>query len=578
VTVGSGMDIDPAWSPDGSRIAFQSDRDGDPDVYVMNADGSDVRQLTNSPGFDGAPSWSPDGTRIAFASERTGNSDVFVMGADGSGQTPITQTPGFDSRPAWSPDGSRIAFESDRDGNIEMYAAAPDGSGPTRLTTYPEFDGWANWLASGAGLAIGRDVNGNGDVVILSPDGRSAVNLTNSPGVADSRPAPAPDGSRIAYASKVGGVFQIFTMAPDGSGVRQVTTGPQCDFPDWGSGILRQAAGPGPSTPGGPVAVPGPGSPVDVEGLSAGLGLPGALVTLTGKGFGARQGPSVIAFRGVPAGVATWRDDRVDAFVPNLTPGPAEITLTVGGAASERIAFRVLAVPPPPPTANPVVLPEGGRTIAVDATLSVDAAGPLGKPSAGQSQSALITGGLKVLWNFGDGETSNRAVATHAYREPGNYLVRLRVTSPRGLSSTQTTRVRIAPRATTRAQAPVRIAPVNLSIPSRIVFDFGGSALRPESGAYLRRVARVARRGASVRVTGYTDSIGPAPFNLALSRRRARVVAGFLVRSGGVRAGRMRTAGLGEGHPVASNRTELGRQRNRRVEITVRLPAGVRRF
>ena len=99
--------------PDGQLIAFSSTRNGDLDIYVMNADGSGVRQLTDNPGLDGSPAWSPGGGLIAFTSERDGDSDIYVMNADGSGVTRLTEHPGDDWGPDWSPDGQLIAFTSD---------------------------------------------------------------------------------------------------------------------------------------------------------------------------------------------------------------------------------------------------------------------------------------------------------------------------------------------------------------------------------------------------------------------------------------------------------------------------------
>lgn len=92
-----------AWSPDGRKIAFVSYRDGNMEIYVMNADGSGVTRLTNHPGSDAHPAWSPDGRKIAFQSDRDGNSEIYVMNADGSGVTRLTYSPAYDGEPAWSP-------------------------------------------------------------------------------------------------------------------------------------------------------------------------------------------------------------------------------------------------------------------------------------------------------------------------------------------------------------------------------------------------------------------------------------------------------------------------------------------
>ena len=114
LTDDSASDQSPAWSPDGTRIAFHSYRDGDWDIFLMNADGSNQRRLTNHRASDTFPAWSPDGTQIAFHSQRTGNWDIFLMNADGSNRRRLTDNSASDEDPAWSPDGTQIAFHHDR--------------------------------------------------------------------------------------------------------------------------------------------------------------------------------------------------------------------------------------------------------------------------------------------------------------------------------------------------------------------------------------------------------------------------------------------------------------------------------
>jgi Tol biopolymer transport system component len=126
-------DVAPTWSPDGSRIAFQSLRGGNEDIYVMDADGSNLIRLTTSVAADMHPAWSPDGTRIAFVSSRGADYDIYVMNADGSGQTALTNGDGMDEQPSWSSDGQRIAFTSDRNNDVGLYVMNADGSGVQRL-------------------------------------------------------------------------------------------------------------------------------------------------------------------------------------------------------------------------------------------------------------------------------------------------------------------------------------------------------------------------------------------------------------------------------------------------------------
>jgi TolB protein len=131
-------EIAPAWSPDGSQIAFVSDRTGGDQIWAMGSDGSAPRQLTHGPGLDESPAWSPDGRRIAFASDRAGSWDIWVMDADGAHPTRLTEDPAQDWVPAWTPDGTEIVFTSDRSGEPEIWSMAADGSDPRDLSASPE--------------------------------------------------------------------------------------------------------------------------------------------------------------------------------------------------------------------------------------------------------------------------------------------------------------------------------------------------------------------------------------------------------------------------------------------------------
>ena len=223
----------PAWSPDGRRIAFNSYRDGNLDIYVMNADGSNVTRLTNHPEGNGSPAWSPDGRRIAFTSYRDGNLDIYVMNADGSNVTRLTNHPEGNGSPAWSPDGRRIAFTSYRDGNWEIYVMNADGSNVTRLTNHPEQDTSPAWSPDGRRIAFRSNRDGNVEIYVMNADGSNVTRLTNHPEW-DGSPAWSPDGRRIAFESNRDGNSEIYVMDADGSNVTRLTNHPEVDlFPAW---------------------------------------------------------------------------------------------------------------------------------------------------------------------------------------------------------------------------------------------------------------------------------------------------------------------------------------------------------
>jgi tol-pal system beta propeller repeat protein TolB len=126
-------DIDPTWSPDGSMIAFASSRQGKRQLFIMNADGSNIRQVTNLNDMGGRSTWSADGKKLAFYAGPAGDHNIYTINIDGTGLAQLTQG-GDNLGPSWSPDGNWIAFTSFRDGNNEIYIMHPDGTNPMRLT------------------------------------------------------------------------------------------------------------------------------------------------------------------------------------------------------------------------------------------------------------------------------------------------------------------------------------------------------------------------------------------------------------------------------------------------------------
>jgi Tol biopolymer transport system component len=237
--------IEPAWSPDGSKIAFASARNNSKgsglDIYVMDANGANVKQLTFAVRDDTAPAWSPDGSKIVFQSKRDDNPEVYVMNNDGTNQRRLTFNTKQDAEPSWGAgaNAQKITFVSDRNGTLNVWAMDASGANQKQLTFTTRPDAKPNWSPDGTKILFSSkrgDNNGTVfDLYTMSPDGSNIVRLTNSKN-GDFEGVYSRDGSRIALTTLRDGNQEIYTMAASGSQttVMRLTTNSAADNqPDW---------------------------------------------------------------------------------------------------------------------------------------------------------------------------------------------------------------------------------------------------------------------------------------------------------------------------------------------------------
>jgi dipeptidyl aminopeptidase/acylaminoacyl peptidase len=242
LTTAAGDDFAPDLSKDGTKVAFTSPpgASGANEIYVMDADGQNPTRLTDNGSInDRFPAFSPDGTKIAFDTERDGNFEIYVMDADGQNPTRLTNNAGVDSHPVFSPDGSKIAYTSESSpGQREIFVMDADGQNQTQLTNNGVTDLEPDFSPDGSRIAFARNVTGsNYEVFVMDADGQNQTRLTNRVSI-DERPIFSPDGTKIAFLTNRDGNYEVYTMDADGQNPTNLTNNAALDIPwDWGVAI-----------------------------------------------------------------------------------------------------------------------------------------------------------------------------------------------------------------------------------------------------------------------------------------------------------------------------------------------------
>ncbi|MBK9745796.1 MAG: PD40 domain-containing protein [Chloroflexi bacterium] len=232
-----GEDRNPAWSPDGAHIIFQSNRDGYTRLYTMNANGTrTIRFLQDGvDANDYAPAWSPDGTRVAFVSDRAGvGLDIYIVNVDGSNLIRLTQDARIKGDPAWSPDSTQIAYwDREVSGDIHLFRINVNSRSLVRLSTRGQNNGMPAWSPDGAYIYFDSDRDEAWGIYSIDPNGNHPTRLTDG-GVNSGRAAVSPDNLQIAFVSDRGESDELYVMDADGSNVVRLTQNLAADHsPAW---------------------------------------------------------------------------------------------------------------------------------------------------------------------------------------------------------------------------------------------------------------------------------------------------------------------------------------------------------
>lgn len=244
LVTGPSWDRDPSWSPDGTMLAYTSDGPGNPsvlsragaaretgaaaavnwDIYLVRADGTGLKRLTRSPADDVSPAWGP-ANRIAFESDRSGDSEIWTMEADGTGAKQVSRHDDWDGDPDWSPDGAQIVYSSDRGGDTEIFVTSVDGRDTIQVTRNDVNDDGPAWSPDGSRIAYASNVADAWSIWVVEPDGSNVRRVTRSP-ADDEYPDWSADGNWILFSRDTGDLtMRIMRVRPTGGGATQVTTG-----------------------------------------------------------------------------------------------------------------------------------------------------------------------------------------------------------------------------------------------------------------------------------------------------------------------------------------------------------------
>jgi TolB protein len=226
VTSYRSLSTTPRWSPDDTKLAFTSYASGNPEIYLFSLEIWRRIPFPTYKGLNTTPAWSPDGKKIAFCSSMSGDPEIYVCDANGFNLQRLTFSPGVDISPAWNPKtGNEIAFVSDRSGSPQIYIMSADGTNLRRLTTLGGDASAPSWSPNGLFMAFHWRVTETGtyDIYVMEIASGRIVQLTHDAG-RNEHPSWSPDGRHLVFESTRTGSRQIWTMLANGKDPKQLTT------------------------------------------------------------------------------------------------------------------------------------------------------------------------------------------------------------------------------------------------------------------------------------------------------------------------------------------------------------------
>ena len=451
LTTNTTFDGEPSFGAGGSKIVFSSNRDGNPEIYIMNPDGTNQKRVTNSLADDTSPTLSPDGTKIAFISDRTGEMELFVMNVDGSNPQQLTFTDeGNEFHPSFSPDGSKIIYSGFDGDDPEIYVINVDGTNNVNLTDNDEDDRNASFSPDGSKIVYELyDTNNlNFDIAVMNADGTNQANITNTIASYDMAPSFSPDGEHITFT----GNGEVWVMTYGGVGAIALT--------DNGTNIANQNSTWSPANDVPLLEDVSVDSIVNEGGVARVTGVIADDNTHDSHRIAINWGDGLPTSLEIPAGTTTF--EATHTYVDDDPVGTSSDDYSVLISINDhRYGFdnvtKTVTVKNVNPELSNLTLTPSTATVGTNLRLTGNFADP-GYHGGVQDEGLIVT----ISW--GDGQTNLSNVVApgvidifHTYPAIGNYTITVKVTDNDQGVTIQTIPVVVSPPAAPSAPTNLRV-------------------------------------------------------------------------------------------------------------------------